>query len=74
MFRHLSSIEFADGKQEDLSAGPLTIMELFVQENVLVYCEEEAIEPTPENMSLLYRQILASTIVSSPALPLKSEE
>ena len=73
MFRHLSSIEFADGKQEHLSAGPLTIMEFFVQENVLVYCEEEAIEPTPENISLLYRQILASTIVSSLALPLSQK-
>ena len=60
------SVEFADGKQEHSSAGP----EFFVLENVLNYCEEEAIEHIPENISLLYRQILASTIASSPALPL----
>ena len=70
MFRQLSSIEFADVKLEQLSAGPLTIMEFFVLENVLVYCEEEAIEPTPENISKLYGHILATTTLSSPTLPL----
>ena len=53
--RHVSSIEFALAKQEPLSYGPLTKVEFFLLENILVYCGEQDIDVTSDNISKIYQ-------------------
>ena len=65
----MSSTEFAKSKDEELSGGPLTTVEFFLLENILVYCDEEEIEPTSINVAAIYNKILAS--VDDPNVKLR---
>jgi hypothetical protein len=54
-------VEFAERKDEELKEGPITKLEFFVMVNICEYCDEEDIDPTTENLSSLYHQIVAAT-------------
>ena len=66
----MSSVQFAVQKKEDVSTGPLTILEFFIFENILAYCDEEGIEQTPVNIIQIYKQVLTSVDNSGVVLPL----
>ena len=71
----MKSLEFALEKEEKLSRGPLTKLEFFVLENLLLqnlllHCSECGIDVTAENVSQLYRVLLTSVKEVYPPLPL----
>ena len=70
--RHVSSIEFALAKQEPLSYGPLTKVEFFLLENILVYCGEQDIDVTPDNISKIYKRLSTSVLQTDPMVELQS--
>ena len=67
---HMKSLDFALEKEEKLSRGPLTKLEFFVLENLLLHCSECDIDVTAENLSQLYRVSLTSVKEVYPPLPL----
>ena len=67
---HTNSYQFGVYKGEDVSSGPLTMLEFFTFENILMYCEEEGIDQTPLNIIQIYNQILMSVKKSETSLPL----
>ena len=69
-YSQMNSYQFGIFKGEDVSSGPLTMLEFFIFENILMYCEEEGIDQTPSNITQIYSQILMSAKSSEAALPL----
>lgn len=66
----MSSLQFTVHKREDVSTGPLTVLEFFIFENILTYCDENGIEQTLINIIQTYNQILMSVNDSVTVLPL----
>lgn len=69
--QHVNSREFAQKRQEELSDEPLTKVEFFLLEDILVYCDDEDIEAAPANISVIYERILASVGQNNPNIPLR---
>ena len=40
----MNSYQFGVYKGEDVSSGPLTLLDFFIFENIITYCEEEGID------------------------------
>ena len=66
-----TSADFAVHSNEDLKNGPLTKLEFFILVNIYEYCDEENLEPTKENIFVIYNRILAAATDINPSLTLR---
>jgi len=68
-YPQMTSYQFGIFKGEDVSSESFTMLEFFVLENIFVYCEEEGIDQSSENIIQIYNQVLKSIKNSETSLP-----
>ena len=61
-----------DLKSEKIDTGTLTMLEYFVLENLLKFCDEQGIEPVVNSIIHMYSQIMQA-VKSNPSLPISSK-
>lgn len=67
------SVTFAEQRKEVINTGPLTVLEFFILEYILDYCEQQGIEEARENILLIYNAIVSTSRTFDETLPITSK-